>query len=141
MFPEFSELNDEIRRLFGDLERSHACEGPGGTFSPPLDVLETDRAYEVRLDLAGVPARSLRVVLRAGRLIVLGDKPAPAAVHGRARFHRVERAFGRFVRTLRLDAAIDAGRARAVLQAGELRITIPLIDERRGRDVVVPIES
>jgi HSP20 family molecular chaperone IbpA len=37
--------------------------------------------------------------------------------------------------------AVDAGQARAILSAGELRITVPRIAERRGREIRIAIET
>lgn len=53
----------------------------------------------------------------------------------------MERSFGRFARVVRLNAAIDGARCRAVLENGELRVDLPRIDERRGRAIVVPIDE
>jgi HSP20 family molecular chaperone IbpA len=56
-----------------------------------------------------------------------------------AAFHLAERGFGRFARAVRLAGAFDAGRARATLNAGELRVVLPRIDERRGSEIRIPI--
>jgi hypothetical protein len=42
---------------------------------------------------------------------------------------------------VRLGGAFDATRARATLRAGELRIVLPLVPERRGRVLMIPVES
>ena len=64
--------------------------------------------------------------------------PAPAPTR-EAAFHLAERSFGRFVRAIRLTGAFDAGKATATLTAGELRVMLPRIDERRGRDIRIPV--
>jgi HSP20 family molecular chaperone IbpA len=51
----------------------------------------------------------------------------------------VERGFGRFARAVRLEGAFDGGRITATIRAGELRIVVPKIAERRGREFLVPI--
>ena len=56
-----------------------------------------------------------------------------------AAFHVAERTFGRFARGVRLTGAFDVGRADARLRAGELRVTLPRIDERRGRERRIPV--
>ena len=40
-----------------------------------------------------------------------------------------------------IHAAIDAANARARLRDGELRISLPKIPERRGREILVAVES
>ena len=76
-----------------------------------------------------------------GTLLIAGTKRVSACGHTDAAFHLAERAFGRFARAIRIGGAVDAGRARVTLSAGELRITVPRIEERRGREIRLPIET
>jgi HSP20 family protein len=56
-------------------------------------------------------------------------------------YHLVERDFGRFARAVRIHAAVDATQTRAILAHGELRVVLPKIAERRGREILVAIEA
>ena len=85
-------------------------------------------------------ADSIRVLVKGASLLIAGEK-LPRRGRGDSSFHLVERGFGRFVRLLRLTSACDAGRARAVLTRGELRITVPKIVERRGRSIAIAITT
>jgi HSP20 family protein len=141
---EVRDVTDEVSRLFEDLDRSlgASLQTPVGHCTPVLDVQEGLDALEVVVDLPGVTPESVRVLIKNAILVVAGEKPWPhAAGRGDATFHLVERAFGRFARVVKLDGAIDAGRARAVLGGGELRVTIPKLDERRGTDILVPVAA
>jgi HSP20 family protein len=109
-------------------------------YRPPIDVIETAAAVEIVVDLPGVRADALRVSFAKGSVIVGGRKGAPGCQQREATFHLAERTFGLFARVIRLSAAVDAGRAHAVLRAGELHVTLPRIDERRGRDIPISIE-
>jgi HSP20 family protein len=73
--------------------------------------------------------------------VITGDKRPAACAHHEAAFHLVERAFGRFARGVRLSGAFDAGRADARLRDGELRVTLPRIEERRGRELRIPVRT
>jgi HSP20 family protein len=139
---EVRELSVEVSRLFDELERAL----PGrrhlapGTCSPLLDVLETESAVELVMDLGGVEPEAVRVLIKGGVLLVVGEKiPCDQADRADATFHLVERGFGRFARAVRLADAVDARRARAHLRSGELRIVVPKIVERRGEDIAVPV--
>jgi HSP20 family protein len=137
------ELADDVRRLFREIEGGLAtgCPRPAGECAPELDALESDDAYEIRVDLAGVSSASLRVLLKCGALIIAGEKlPGETAPAG-ARFHLIERSFGRFARVVRLKSAIDGARATAKLVNGELRVIVPKIAERRGRELSISIET
>ncbi len=139
---EVRDLSVEVSRLFEELDRAF----PGrrrltpGTCSPLLDVLETDSAVEIVMDLPGVEPDSVRVLIKNGVVLVVGEKvPADSAGRSDATFHLVERGFGRFARAVRVSEAIDARRAEARLRAGELRVAVPKIVERRGEDIAVPV--
>jgi HSP20 family protein len=134
VFPnDTSEFAPEIRRIFPEVGETEALVSE---CSPPLDVYETDDAVEISVDLPGVDPQVLHVVVKGESVLIAGSK-APRRGQSGASFHLVERGYGRFVRTVRLSGACDAGRARATLQAGELRIRLPKIADRRG--IAVPI--
>ena len=132
--PETPEIAEDIRALFEDLAANltHEQRAWSGECRPALDVLETDQAVEIVMDASGVPAEALRILFRAGVVIVAGEKAPPPGDHGHA-FHLVEREFGRFARAVRLTGAYDVAASRASLADGELTIVLPKIAERRGR--------
>jgi HSP20 family protein len=141
-FPEVSELSEDVRRIFEELDRAHASDRSvsGGIYTPLLDVIETSQTVEVVVDVPGIAPEAIRVQFKNGSLIVAGEKlPAETDGPDPASFHLVERGFGRFARVIRFGMAVDAGRARATLAAGQLRITVPRIDERRGREIRVAV--
>jgi HSP20 family protein len=143
-FPEVNELSDEVRRVFEELDRAHGatCRNLAGIHTPLLDVVVTSDAVEVFVDLPGVDADAMRVLFKHGSLVIAGEKVARDGCGGEGTaFHLAERSFGRFARVLRLDEAIDAGRARAVLRSGELRVSVPRIGERRGVELVVGVDD
>ena len=131
---ESRELADDIREIFADLERSLQSEHRAfsGECHPTLDVLETDESVDVIVDVSGIPREALRVVFRAGMLIVAGEK-APAAAGPNQTFHLVEREFGRFARVVRLNGAFDLSRANATVRDGALTIILPKLTDRRGQ--------
>ena len=126
-------LADDIRALFDDLAATlkHEQRAYSGECHPALDVIESDAGVEIVVDVSGVPREALRVIFREGVVIIAGEK-APAPVAPQHTFHLVEREFGRFARAVRVTGAFDLGRARAELRDGELVVTLPKMDERRG---------
>ena len=141
---EVGDLAEEIARLFEDLDRNvrGPRAAPTGTCTPTLDVIETDTAVEIVVDLPGVSAREIRVLIKSGVVVIAGEKHSLGPAKGAdASFHLVERGFGRFARAVRLSGAVDAGRSDATLENGELRVVIPKIAERRGREIHVPVHD
>jgi HSP20 family protein len=124
---------------FQDL-RDDPSAAAAGECSPPMDVLETAAGIEIVVDVPGVAAETLRILFSQGTIVVAGRKLPGGCAH-QAAFHLAERSFGRFARAVRLAGAFDAGHASATLEAGELRIVLPRIEERRGRDIHIRISE
>ena len=138
---EAEDLTDDARRLL--LELDHEVPGAAaatGECRPALDVVDTATAVEVVMDVAGVPVQSIRVCVRRNTVLVVGAKIASTRPAD-ARYHVAERSSGRFARAVRLTGAVDASRAKACVQAGLLRVVLPRIEDRRGRLIVIPVES
>jgi HSP20 family protein len=140
---DVGDLSQEIRRLFEELNRRRPDRRPlvSGECMPLQDVFETEQSIEIVLDVPGVTGDCCRVMIKSGVVLVVGEKERPEPTYGPASFHLVERDFGRFARAVRVHAAVDAAKARARLKDGELRIILPKLAERRGREVLVPIDT
>ena len=140
MYPDISEFASDIRGAFEELDRQMGSRS-AGEYVPPVDVFDTAEGLTIIVDLPGVPASSVRALIKSGVVIVIGEKPSvPCGCEG-AQFHIAERSFGRFARGVRLHGSFDGARAHATLRAGELRIVIPRLDERRGGEIVIPIDA
>ena len=131
---ESTDVSEDIRALFEDLAAHlrHDQRAYSGECHPSLDVLETDQAVEIVIDVAGVPKDAIRILFRAGVVIVAGEK-APPPGDDRQAFHLIEREFGRFARAVRLEGAFDVAKSHAELREGELTIVLPKLTERRGQ--------
>jgi HSP20 family protein len=138
---EVSELAEDIRAIFDELAATLTPEQrtSAGECHPAIDVFETDEAVEIVMDASGVAPEALRVVFRAGIILIAGEK-APPVTRAPQTFHVVEREFGRFARGVRVDAAFDLQGGRAVMREGELTIVLPKRADRRGRAYRIPIE-
>jgi HSP20 family protein len=135
-----AELAEDARQLLLELDRAIAgAEHATAECRPSIDVLETAQSVDVIVDVPGIPAEALRVAVRRDTVLVVGVKlPRPAEPE--ARFHLAERSHGRFARAVRLAVPVDAGRARAVVSVGQLRVLLPRVEDRRGRLIPVPVE-
>lgn len=138
---ERRDMPDDLRRILNLLDEGAQEGGPAGECAPPCDVVETAGAIELVMDLPGVALDSLKIVFVRNTLVVAGQKLPAACEHRHAAFHLAERTFGRFARAVRVTGAFDAGAARGRLSAGELRVVLPRIQERRGGEVRIAIQA
>jgi HSP20 family protein len=134
-------MGEDLRRLFDLLDGESQAAGATGECTPPVDVIESPEQLEIVVDLPGVPTESVQLIFARGTLVIAGTKLPASCGHTDAAFHMAERTFGRFGRAVRIAGAVDAGQARATLHRGELRVTFPRIEERRGRQIRIAIGS
>jgi len=132
-------MGEELRHLFDMLDGEARAAGGPGECTPPLDVSESPTSIDIVMDLPGVPMDAVQVVFARGTALIAGNKRPGTCGHMDAAFHMAERTFGRFARAVPLGGAVDAGRARATMRAGELRVSFPRIADRRGRQIRIPI--
>jgi HSP20 family protein len=138
IFLERRSLDDDLRRLVEQLTREESASTAECTV--PLDVIETSAAIEILMDLVGVTADAVKIVVAHNTVLITGEKRPAACEHcGQAAFHVAERVFGRFTRAVKLSGAFDVARADARLRNGELRLVLPRIEERRGREHRIPV--
>lgn len=140
IYPDLSDFAQEIRRAFDELDRQLGSRS-AGEYLPPVDVFDAPEGLTIVIDLPGVPASGVRALIKNGVVIVIGEKPSSPCGSEPAQFHIAERSFGRFARGIRLHGSFDGAAARARLASGELRIVVPRLEERRGTEIVIPIDT
>ena len=113
----------EFDRLFN---RMLSNGGLRSAFVPPADVVVTQDEVIVHMDMPGLTADNLEIELENDVLTVRGERTYPYAAAGEQQaWQRVERAFGRFERSLRVPQGLDPEAVAAELVDGVLTIRIP----------------
>jgi HSP20 family protein len=137
---EIGDFSDEVRRVFLELGRAFGSESLAGECVPAVDVYETDDTLEISVDLPGVDPAAVRVLGKGDSVLIAGEKAA-RRVRGESSFHLVERGYGRFARVVRLARPCDTAKARATIAAGELRVSVPKVADRRGRAIPITVST
>ena len=140
---ELERLRERVGRLVALLSEAMGEAQDGatpGAWLPPVDVCETADAVVVRVELPGVAADEIEVVLSAGALRVSGAKKSRAP-RGRVTHLCSERAYGKFCRTVPLRRPVRTRGARAALKDGLLTVTLPKLDERRGAEFRIEVRD
>jgi len=123
-------MQDEMNRLFDP------WGGDGSVGFPALNVYEEDDALTVEAELPGMTLEDLEIFVTGNSQLTLkGERKAPAPE--KATQHRVERPFGKFVRTLTLPFPVDDTKVDARLENGVLRIHLPKHEAARPRKITV----
>ncbi|MEJ2366759.1 MAG: Hsp20/alpha crystallin family protein [Acidobacteriota bacterium] len=138
-FVELLQLQAEINRLFEALQTLQDEQaGPDVGFSPPYDVIESEEAIFVEMDLPGVDSRTLKVSVKEALVTVEGERSRLNHPGIRA-YHLMERDHGHFSRTFRIDGAVNTHRAEAHFRLGVLTLRFPRVANQRGEVITVPV--
>lgn len=92
---------------------------------PPTDVLETETALLVRLEVAGMKPEDFSVRFQDQVLVIRGVRRDP--FRQACAYHRMEIRFGRFEVLLRVHRPVDPEGIEAVYQDGFLVVTLPKV--------------
>lgn len=90
----------------------------------PGEVYETDEALVVRTEVPGMEKEDFDIVVEGNTLYVRGEKRYTHEAR-QGRYYTLERAYGRFQRTIPLPRHTNAARARAEYRRGVLTLRLP----------------
>ncbi|MBI2719725.1 MAG: Hsp20/alpha crystallin family protein [Rhizobiales bacterium] len=95
---------------------------------PAVDIIESDKAYQVTADLPGMDEKNIEVKLANGALMIKGEKQEEREEKKKNHYLQ-ERRFGSFERRFRLPDGIDAEKIEASFKKGVLTVTLPKTPE------------
>ncbi|MDH3601686.1 MAG: Hsp20/alpha crystallin family protein [Candidatus Tectomicrobia bacterium] len=129
----FLEVQQEVRRLFQELV--HQPWGGQGlsnstSWQPRCDMVETDEAVLIDVELPGVKREDVRLEVGDDVLNIAGERRALEQRQGR-NYHYLEQQYGSFERQLRLPQTVDREAIRADFDNGILSITLPKKQENQ----------
>ncbi len=124
----FSLMHRDMESHFNDFFRGVDLEpffGPDiSSYSPKVDVKEGDKEIRVRAELPGMDEKDINVTLNKDSLTLRGEKKEEKEDNDKG-YHRLERSYGSFCRTIPLPVEIESDKVSASYKKGILTITIP----------------
>jgi len=139
-FRDLNTLQDRMNRLFEDANRGWRADEPSSTtsWSPAVDIHETDTEIVVKAELAGMDRKNIEVNLENNVLTLRGNRHFEKETKDET-YHRIERAYGGFSRSFSIPAEVDDTSVRADYKEGVL--TIALQKTRKAKPKQIKIES
>jgi HSP20 family protein len=125
-FGDLLSLQDEMNQLFGRAFGQQPGLDRGGQrlWAPALDIAERPDAYLVTVEVPGVRPEDLDITLEGGVLTVQGERRFRDESQDQ-QWHRVERRYGAFRRSVTLPSQAQADNIEASFEDGLLHITVP----------------
>jgi len=141
-FEEILPLRDAVNQLFGEsFVRSPAGAASSGRgFAPAIDLSETEGAFLVEAAVPGLKSDDLNITVENNVLTISGEVRREEETKERS-YHRVERSYGKFQRSLTLPNTVKFDAIKASMKEGVLYIEIPKADEVKPRRINVNVEG
>jgi HSP20 family protein len=140
-FRDLAVLQDRMNRLFNDSWNVRGTQDDllsRGTWTPPVDIYEADGELVLKAELPDMRREDIDVTVDNNTLSIRGDRKLDSEIK-QENFHRVERAYGSFVRTFSLPATVDATRIAAEYKHGILTVKLPFREEAKPRTIDVKV--
>ncbi|GIU97475.1 MAG: heat-shock protein Hsp20 [Actinomycetota bacterium] len=128
-FRDLRAVEEEFDRLVGRAFARNA-------WVPPLDVRETEDRFEVTVDLPGMRPEQVNVTFEDGMLNISGKREIANEEKGET-WHRIERSFGTFARSIRLPQTADTEHIEATFADGVLTVSVPKLEQAKPRTIEV----
>lgn len=111
-----------------------------GTTAPAVDIVEKDKAYEVKADLPGLDEKNVEVKISDGLLTIRGEKQEEKE-EKKKDYYLHERRFGAFERSFRVPEAVDAEKIEASFKKGVLTVTLPKKPEAQKPEKKIDVKA
>jgi HSP20 family protein len=150
----FETLRSEMDRLFDDFDggfwrspfrRSISArpfwrrEATWGA-APAVDIIESEKAYEITAELAGMDEKNIEVKLADGGLTIKGEKQEEKE-EKKKDYYLSERHFGSFERSFQLPDGVDTNKIEATFRQGVLKVTLPKTPEAQKAEKKITVKA
>lgn len=138
-FRELATLQERMNRIFDDTFSSASRredEALAATWTPPVDVVEKRDRIVLVAELPGFVEDQIQLRFEDGVLTLEGERRFEKEAD-EARYHCVERSYGRFARSFRLPANVDEAAISATFVNGLLVVELPKREEARPKSIPI----
>ena len=140
--PRSPQLHTNMSQILNELIRQSGQAAEGGeeevaqsTFTPAVDVKETDDALTLFAEIPGVHKDDIDISLENNTLTVSGERRFPQDEE--EHYRRIERIYGKFSRSFRLPRDVDPTRVSAAYEEGVLRLDLPKVEAAKPRQIKI----
>ena len=134
---ELDSLQSDVSRVFDAFFGTRAGNGVARRrWVPAIDLVEEDEHLVLRADLPGLSEDDVNVEVKDGVLTVSGERRAEEKTEEKG-YHRIERSYGSFSRSLSIPEGIDPEQVSAEFDNGVLEVRIPKPEERKPHRVQI----
>ncbi len=134
-FQELNTVKQQLDQLFDDFAKAETAPT---TWTPAVQVVESETALTLHVQLPGVKADDIDVQASREVVAISGNRTAATLAEGN-QLRRNEFRYGAFRRVVSLPVAVDPNQVTADYEAGILVLTLPKAEDERNKVVKVAI--
>jgi HSP20 family protein len=109
-------------------------------WAPAVDIYETENELVLRADLPDVDQKDIDVRVENQTLTLAGERRFEQQDGGKG-YHRIERNYGRFVRSFAVPNTFDVENIQAELRNGVLTVTLPKKEAAKPRQIKIELKA
>ncbi|MGZ4982880.1 MAG: Hsp20/alpha crystallin family protein [Chthoniobacterales bacterium] len=140
-FRELDEVQNRLGTFLGTFPRFG--NGNGGLkladWAPQVDIIEDEKEYLVKADLPEMKKEEIKVTMEDGILSISGERKVEKEEKNK-KFHRMERAYGKFARTFMMPEDADPSKIAAEFKEGILKVHVLKNPVAKAKPVEITIK-
>ena len=130
---EMDRLQQDMNRLFGDMNVNRTRKASS---FPAINIWAAEESAKVTAEIPGVSKDDLDINVTGDTLTLSGVRSQDDLPEG-ARYHRQERRFGEFSRSIQLPYTVDVNKVKAVFKNGVLSVDLPRVEAEKPKKIAV----
>ena len=136
---------DELESRLATFLGHRASTGNGGKealtvaeWSPLVDIVENEKEYLIKAELPEMRKEDVRLTVENEVLTISGERKFEKEEKGR-KHHRIERAYGSFVRSFSLPEDVDGSKVAADYKDGVLHVHLPKSEKAKAKSIEIKV--
>lgn len=138
---EIGEMENRLEKFFGRPARTANGDTEQLTvaqWAPAVDITEDDKEYLIKAELPEMKKEDVKVTVEHGELTITGERKLEKEEKNK-KYHRVERAYGSFLRSFTLPDGVNSDKVQAEFKDGMLSVHLPKDEKAKPKTVEVAI--
>ncbi|MEJ2510837.1 MAG: Hsp20/alpha crystallin family protein [Anaerolineales bacterium] len=133
---ELDRMQREMNRLFNNYSPSNPRSAPS---YPAINIWANEDSQIITAEMPGIEASEIDIDVTADSLTISGERNPDTTSNGKS-YHRRERDFGMFSRTIQLPFMVDTNKVKAKFTDGILHITLPRAEADKPKKITIKSE-
>lgn len=129
-------LREAMNQLLEESFVRPGTQHGAANFTPAINLSETEDAFLIEATVPGLKPEDLEVTVENNVLTIKGEIRQEAE-NRKQNYHRIERRYGAFQRSVGLPSTVKVDAIQAMLVNGVLRLEIPKAEEVKPRRIAV----